>query len=65
MKKKQIIIGVEFDNKKITYPVDFEDAKDRNIAEVIAKRLLMIVDRFRQERLDKLKVDRAVKEDLK
>jgi hypothetical protein len=63
MKKKQIKFIVEFDNKRIEYPVDFEDAKDKDIAKKIACNLILSVDMFRKERIDKLKVYRSVKND--
>ena len=60
MKTKEIILSVEFDNKKINFPCKFEDAKDRQIAEVYAKRLLLCVDRFRNERINQVEVYREI-----
>ena len=60
MNKKEIILTVEFEGKKISYPVKFEEAKDVQIAEVISKRLLGIVDKYRTIRLNQVEISREL-----
>jgi hypothetical protein len=39
--KKEIILSAEFKNKKLSINVPFEDAKDRDIAEIFATFMLL------------------------
>lgn len=63
MRKKQIILSVEFDGKKISFPVEFEDAKDKAIAKVIASRLIGMVDLYRSKRLNQVDISRGVQDE--
>ena len=50
MKKKEIIIKIEFENHKLFFNVNYADARDRLIAERIIAHALNAVDKLRGKR---------------
>ncbi len=46
MKTKEIILKIEFENHKLEFRIDYENAADKYIAEVIIKESLNAVDKL-------------------
>ena len=64
MKKKQIILKIEFENHKLFFNVDYEDAKDKDIVERITKHAFHAVDILRGKRANNAMNSYKIEKDI-